>query len=227
MCGFGGKANIFDEEGNCLLNTPDFVKGLDYLKSFYQDKLAPKDSLNWGYTQTVESLYSGVTAFLWNEPEVVGTMKEHMKVGEWATAPSPKGPKGTFPHWGYQSYCIAKASQHKDAAWTFIKWAFSPEPSLFFSKEYSVLPVTKSAQADSFWKGEDFKAFFDTLNDPDRQLRVPEYHLPEAAEFLEKVSTEEYQKVLLGQETSQQAADKWADYLGKAQKKYLAARKKG
>jgi multiple sugar transport system substrate-binding protein len=53
MLNMMGHDDYFDAQGNSNLNSPDAIKGLQFLIDLYQNGYAPRDSVNWGFNEIV------------------------------------------------------------------------------------------------------------------------------------------------------------------------------
>ena len=58
MANMMGHDDYFDAEGNSTLNSPDAIKGLQFMVDLYQNGYAPRDSVNWGFNEIVAGFYS-------------------------------------------------------------------------------------------------------------------------------------------------------------------------
>ncbi len=78
MANMNGKGDYFDDDGNSTFNSPDAVKGLQFLVDLYQNGYAPKDSVNWGFNEIVAGFYSGTCAMLDQDPDALIAIAERM-----------------------------------------------------------------------------------------------------------------------------------------------------
>lgn len=93
-----------------------------------------------------------------------------------------------------------------------------------WNKRVGTLPVLKSAQKDPFYASPQFKGWFDELADPNMTpMRMPTY-LQEFAYFKDVLTLKTSQQALLGEISGDAMADQWADYMTKAQKKFLSSK---
>ena len=84
---------FISKDGRSMYDQPEAIEALEFYKKLYEDGSHP-DSIAWGYSEMVEAFYSGVTAMLIQDPEVVATCEEYMEEGTWDVAPLPVGPSG-------------------------------------------------------------------------------------------------------------------------------------
>ena len=209
-----GGASTWDSE--------PWVKGLTWYIDLYKDGLAPKDSVNWGFNETVAGFYTGQCAFLDQDPDALIAIAERMKPEQYGVATFPKGEAGkAFPTIGYAGWSMMEASENKDLAWKLIATLEGPEGNVPWNKMTGALPALKSAEQDPFYQSDAFKGWFEELADPDVVPTIMPTWLEEFAFFKDSLAISTGQKALLGEITPEELATEWAEYLTKAQQKYL------
>lgn len=217
-----GDNAFFDEDGNSTWSSEGWEKGLEWYVNLYKDGLAPKDSVNWGFNEIVAGFYTGQCAFLDQDPDALIAIAERMKPEQYGVTTFPKGPDGkAFPTIGYAGWSMMETSENKDLAWKLIATLEGPEGNVPWNKMTGALPALKSAENDPFYQSEAFKGWFEELGDPDVVPTIMPTYLEEFAYFKDSLAISTGQKALLGEITPQELAAQWADYLTKAQQKYL------
>jgi multiple sugar transport system substrate-binding protein len=225
MLNMMGHDDHFDAAGNSNLNSPDAIKGLQFLIDLYQNGYAPRDSVNWGFNEIVAGFYSGTCAMLDQDPDALIAIAERMDPADFAVAPMPLGPAGkSFPTIGYAGWSMFEASQHKDEAWRLIAHLSSPESNLEWSKFVGVIPIYEGAEQDPAFATEQYAGWFTELNDERWQPTSMPTYLEEFGYFADVVAVQTGQEALLGQRSAEDVADEWAEYLTAAQQKWLANR---
>jgi len=218
---------IFDEEGNCLLNGPGPVEGLQfYADLFLKHKVTPPTALTDGYREMISSFYSGVTAMYIHNNGSIGDQMLHLEEGQFGTRRLPDSPWGPMtPAVGSNGYAIYNGSKVKDAAWKLVSFFASQEQSSYWSSETGIMPANKLSQQESWFQDNVYnQAVFDTLGDKEH-LAQTLLHLPESATMDDELLRPELQLLLLGKQTAQETADNIAAELSKYQKEWLAERK--
>jgi multiple sugar transport system substrate-binding protein len=219
---FAGTNQWFDADNKCIINSPDHVAGLSFWNDLYQDRLSPPDSLNWGYTELVQAFWSGICGSCEQDPEVVGTCRDHgMDESSLTTAVMPAGPKARVAMPGIFFLSMAAGSKNKDAAWEFISFAAAPEQVLPYCKEVGIIPPVRQGLDDPLFTQGLFRPFMDMVNDPEILVDWAPGYLPEMAEFLEVETMVEQQKMLLKRQSPQETLERLADYMTRAQKRYV------
>ncbi|WP_413988034.1 ABC transporter substrate-binding protein [Labrys okinawensis] len=218
-----GDGTFFKQDGTSTMADPGWVKGVQVLTDLYKNGYAPKDSVNWGFNEIVTGFYSGTCAMLDQDPDALIAVADKMGKDDYDVAPMPKGPAGkTFPTLGYGSWSMFANSENKDLAWKLIATLDGPEGNIIWNKRTGALPVYKSAEKDPFYADPKFKGWFAELGDSNVVPLVMPTYLEEFAYFADSIAVKTTQQALLGQLTPEQLASQWADYLTKAQQKFLA-----
>jgi multiple sugar transport system substrate-binding protein len=224
---FGATMNgsnvFFTEDGTSTLADPNFVKGYTFLVDLYKNGYAPKDSVNWGFNEIVSGFYSGTCAMLDQDPDALIAVAERMNKDDYDIAPMPKGPAGkAFPTLGYASWAMFANTKDKDLAWKLIATLNGPEGNIAWNKRIGALPIYKTAEKDPFYADPKFRGWFAELADPNVTPTVMPTYLEEFGYFADSLAVKSSQQALLGEVTPDDMAKQWADYLTKAQQKYLA-----
>ena len=220
-----GSNEFFTKDGTSTFDSPGWVKGLTYVIDFYKNGLAPKDSVNWGFNEIVAGFYSGTCAFLDQDPDALIAIAQRMKPEDFGVMTMPKGPDGkTFPTIGFAGWSIMSASANKDLSWKLVETLEGPEGNIEWNKKTGALPVHKSAEKDPFYASEQFKGWFDELADKNAVPTTMPTYLEEFAFFKDSLVIKTSQEALLGDITPEDLAKQWADYMTKAQQKFLASK---
>ena len=218
-----GDGAFFDAEGNSTLTEPGWVGGIEYLAKLYQDKLAPPDSVNWGFNEIVAGFYSGTCAMLDQDPDALIAIEERMPAEDFGVVPFPKGPGGkAFPTIGYAGWAMFADSEHKEESWKLISFLSSKEANFQWNQRIGALPIFQGVEEDPFYGQEKFKGWFDSLADPNVIPLAMPSNLEEFAFFADSIVPRTSQELLLGQREAADVAGEWAAYLTEAQKKAMA-----
>ncbi|MFK0386586.1 ABC transporter substrate-binding protein [Agrobacterium sp. NPDC090273] len=220
-----GSNEFFTKDGTSTFDSPGWVKGLTYVVDLYKNGYAPKDSVNWGFNEIVAGFYSGTCAFLDQDPDALIAIAQRMKAEDFGVMTMPKGPDGkTFPTIGFAGWSMMAKSENKDLSWKLIETLEGPEGNIEWNKKTGALPVHKSAEKDPFYASEQFKGWFDELADNNAVPTTMPTYLEEFAFFKDSLVIKTSQEALLGDITPEDLAKQWADYMTKAQQKFLASK---
>jgi multiple sugar transport system substrate-binding protein len=211
----GNDDPFFTKDGKSVYRTAAAKKGFETQLKFYQD-CSPKDSIAWGFTDQINAFTSNITCFLMQDSDCVGTFKEKMKDGTWATAPMPVDAdtkQGTIGMgadlWGMTSY-----TANKDAAWKFLSYLDKPEVSAYFCKEYGVLPpCTNAYDIEPSFKSDIYAPYKYEFSKPDTYFGISDATQAYSSHDSEfgKTSDTDIQNVLAGKADMDQILSKWAD----------------
>lgn len=185
----------FTKDGKTIFAQPEAKKALEFYKSLYTET-APKDSIAWGFSETVQSFENGQTAILLQDPEVISTFNDDLQDSQWDVAPFPIGDSGqALLNNGYAGWGIAEQSKHADAAADFILFLSNSENNTYWAKSYSAIPIhTNAVEQDSYFKDSRFSVYLDMNTEADVYKFVSYPHQYQAyAEYLTLVD-DYYQK---------------------------------
>ena len=202
----------FDADGTTIFLRPEAAEVFEYVKKLYQDT-APADSVAWGFQDQCQAFATGVTAFLYQDPEVVAICQNDMDEGTWATAPLPLDDvSGQYPiSVGYAGWGVPVHSKHKAEAADFIMFLSNPENNVKFCLQYSVIPIHSSAaDLSDFFQSGPFAPYVVENNNPDNYYLVVGKNRPEDKEFGLQADSE-FVQVLTGDAEIQDVLDRWAD----------------
>ncbi len=160
--------------GDSIFSTPESQTAIDkYIELFKTG--SPESSVAWGYAEMVQAFTNGSTAFLLQDPEVIGVVNDSsLTEDQWSVAPNLVGPTGkaAWPMatagWG-----VAEASEHKEEAVKLVEW-LSGDASTTFAKENSLVPILAEAADDEFFKTGPWAAYVEMTSAPDTYLSVVE-----------------------------------------------------
>ncbi len=131
---YGGK--WFNEENTAgAVTDPGTIKGYELISDLINEyEVAPSPSAS--SEQAGISFESGKIAMNWSGTwDIRGTETTPSKWGfDWGVVMPPNGPEGQFPIAISNNWSIISRSQHKDAAWTFLKWWNSDKNQTYLAK---------------------------------------------------------------------------------------------
>lgn len=129
---------INEDQTEVLYDSEAGVQALTLWRDLYEQQGRPATSM----THDAEFI-GGQAAMIMDGPwDLPGFRKlEHI---DWGVAPLPAGPEAQVTYLAGEHLAIFKSTEHRDAAWTFVKWVTRPEVQAFFSRESGYLPVRQS-----------------------------------------------------------------------------------
>ena len=217
-------AKFFDDEGNCTLNQAGPVQALGWFADLYRKhKVTPPTAPTDVYKQMVGAFGSGITAMYIHNNGSMSDQLRDLGEGKFMTAPLPKGPDGyrvskNMPN----GYAMSSQSKNKDAAWKYLGYLGGPIGNSYRESKVGTLPVNRKVYEEAWLKDNKYSKAFEVelLGDPKYIFIFPAY-LPEWGGLVETFLTPEYQKVLLGEQSEQDAANHIAAKFTDAQKKWM------
>jgi multiple sugar transport system substrate-binding protein len=220
-----GNNVFFSPDGSSTLNGADWIKGTAWMVDLYKEGLAPRDSVNWGFNETVAGFYSGACAMVDQDTDALIAVAERMQPDQYGVAPMPKGPGGkAFPTVGYVGWSIFKSSARKDLSWKLIKVLNDPAGNLIWIKRVGALPVYKASEKSPIYSSDLLKGWFAELADPDEVPTIMPTNLPGFAYFADSLVVKTGQQALLGQISPEAMNRQWAAYLTKAKLKQMGGK---
>lgn len=135
------------------IDSSDSARGLRTERSMIEDGVSPQEVASWREQESQQAFFAGDSVFLrgwpymYALPEDTNTNVSQDQVG---IAPLPVAEEGmqSYSCLGGWNMYINSASEKKDAAWEFIKFATSPEQQKFRALEGSFLPSLRDLYDD-------------------------------------------------------------------------------
>ncbi len=219
-----GAGPWWDEDGNSIFDTPGAIKAIQQMIDLYNDGVAPPDSLNWAFNETVAGFYSGNCAFLNQDPDALIQIRENMADDDFGVAPHPLGRHGRItPMFGMIGWSIASTAADKDLAWEFVAAMTEPQVNVAWAKFLGIPPAVHLPANDPFYNDPLFDAFFTELENPEWDLLPWPAYLPGFSEFNDVLSVQTSQQALLGELTAEELGKTWADYMNKSYRDWKAS----
>ena len=137
---FGG--DIVDiAAGKTLINSPEATAGFQFISDMWlTDKSMPTEQqlAQYGYDGFLAGVAAMGVSGHWSVPDYSTV------AFKWDIAPMPIGPAGRATGLNSAGFVIAKDSKNPDAAWEFVKYAFSDAGQSELAKVGLAIPVRKS-----------------------------------------------------------------------------------
>jgi len=136
---------VISEDGEPSFDTPEVVESLRYYQSFFKDGLTA-DSVPEGFDIT-QGFVAGTHPMFFSGPWHMSLIDEQGGAdlkGKWDIAPMPKKETGTS-FVGGSDLVVFNGSDHKDAAWAFVKYLLRPDVQRKWYETVSDLPAVQSA----------------------------------------------------------------------------------
>lgn len=214
----------YDEEGNFLLNTDECVAAFEKWCDVYLKGYAPKDSLNWGFSEMVDNFVGGLTGTLLNDSEVTATLLSKMEASQWGVLPLPvsSADKKQYNATGSSyAYSVAASSEHPDEAIKLIDFLASTENNIEYCKMNGLIPIrTDVGDDDTYGPDGPYAVFLEELSQ-DNLVFPTTYGAFDYTDLHQGMFHNELQKYLLGQQSSADTLNNIGAELTKRMKAYL------
>ncbi|MBW3554697.1 MAG: ABC transporter substrate-binding protein [Gemmatimonadetes bacterium] len=147
--GFGGA--IMDEAGDVVVDSPEAVRALEWMRSLVERRLSPREVLTWHEEESRFAFQNGTAVFMRNWPYAYTLMgREGSRVaGDFDVAPMPAAPGGEpTTALGGSQLAISAHSDVPDAAWELLDYLTAPEQMLERAEVAGQLPSRPSLYDD-------------------------------------------------------------------------------
>jgi len=192
-------ADIYDKDGNVIIDSPETVEAMTFLKKMYDNGWIPPDSVTTGEKEQTDLFRDGkALAILMDGNSFYGSRDTYVNNFNWEFGPVLKG-KRDVTSGTVGSYAVSsKASDPKLAA-EWIKYVTDTENSVKLNKTVGYLPPLKDA--GSFYKDD---PTFQTLLERAAHVQVDPIFPSSSQAYI--ILAEEAQAVMTGDKTPEQAA---------------------
>jgi len=126
--GFGGR--IMDDSGRVVVDQPQGIQALRFMRALVDSGLIPRDALGWHEEESRLDFQNGRAALLRNWPYAYALLngKDSRVAGKFAVVPMPAAPGGSpSAALGGQQIAINAFTEHPDLAYRLIAYLTAPE----------------------------------------------------------------------------------------------------
>ncbi len=186
---------VMAEDGSVLINSAENVEALSYYVSFFQEGLAPLNSV--GGMELYTNFRSGFTPMFIGGPWMIKDIETYTPElkGKVAVAVLPMKKTATS-FVGGSDWCILKDSRNKAAAWKFIEYMSRPEVQIEWYRLTTDLPTRVDAWEDAFFSDKEMvKVFGQQLFDTKTPPRIQQW------EEIESLISREMERAVRGTNT--------------------------
>lgn len=145
---FGG--SFYDDSGNVSINSPEAIKGLQFLMDGFKDGYIPQDALEWKEEDGRNAFESGDLLFYRQWPYQYANDLEVLGTDKFDVAPLPSLDGNPFvPTLGGHNAAISTYSKNKATALKFLKWWSNAESEKYALETQTLAPITASLYEDA------------------------------------------------------------------------------
>ncbi|MEZ4733677.1 MAG: sugar ABC transporter substrate-binding protein [Caldilineaceae bacterium] len=204
---FGGE--IYDEDGNVIINSPETVASMAFLKKMYDEGWIPPDSVTAGGDIGAELFRAQkVLAVLTDGNRFYGSQETYIDNFGWAFGPILQQERqvtsGTVG-----SYAVSANAENPELAVAWIKHVTDSENSVMLNKTVGYLPPLQDAP--SYYEGEEG---FQTLLERASHVQVDPIFPSSSQAYL--ILAEEAQAIMTGAKTPEEGVQSMQDRIEKA-----------
>jgi len=204
---FGGE--IYDEEGNVIINSPETVAAMTFLKKMYDEGWIPPDSVTGGDEVGTELFRAQkVLAVLTDGNRFYGSQETYIDNFQWAFGPILEG-KRQVTSGTVGSYAVSANAEDPELAVAWIKHVTDSENSVTLNKTVGYLPPLQDAA--SAYEGEEG---FQTLLERASHVQVDPIFPSSSQAYL--ILAEEAQAIMTGSKTPEVGVQAMQDRIDKA-----------
>lgn len=225
---YAGDSRLFDDEGNCLLNSDKCVEGFEKYASIYWNNWTSKDSVTNSFKEMVAEFGAGTSMFINHNSSSLPNHKTNLGEGNFMNVAGPANDEtGDICTKGlsFVGFSVMSGAKNPEGAIEFIKYMGSADAESYLCQMEGRIPVNTGVYDDEWYQQDPYIKVYGEImaSDKTRYITHPIW-LPTWNEFRSRVEEPALQAVLLKEKTAKEALDEMAAYLTKAQKEYLASK---
>lgn len=217
-----GITTFWGPDGKTTINDPKNVAALQKIAALYK-KDTPSADVNNDYLKMTAEFDGGSIGMMQHN---LGSYPDHLKglgAGKFAGLTMPPSPSGNYnlvAGWT-GGLGVFKSTKHRDAAWKFTEFTSGQQGDTIWNKIVGQIPTNTDSQGEAWvQQNASLAQAIKVLAMPNTTIVNPPTYLPEYSSITKSETEPLWQKVLLGQMTSQQFLDTLAQKLNDAQAKY-------
>ena len=147
-------ARIFDENWNCLLDSPESIASLEYYVELM--KTAPKGISSFSHEEATSAIMQGLVGLWFDATALAPWIEDSSRsivAGKVGYLAPPAGPKGDYACVAGWNLALSEQSTKKDVAWQFIVYMLSRKMAPTYIANGGVVTRT-SILDDPFYQNE-------------------------------------------------------------------------
>ena len=195
---------IVDENGAPAIDRALAIDAIKWYSELYTvHKVVPESAPNDSYRQIMEGFKTGQTAMVWHHTGSLTEIAGALEPGkQFMSAVRPTGPKGNITRLSYLYNGLMK-EDNADAAWDWVSFWGELDPTIAFLEETGYFPASSQVAEDERITGNElYAAAIESL-----KIGGPEPNFVGYSSWTDNVVLPEFQKVLVGEATVEEAVD--------------------
>lgn len=225
--GAGYKGSFFDENNQCILNKPEFAEALDAYANIYKNKWVSGDSVNNDFNEMVAEFGSGTAMYIMHNSSSRSSHLQTLGEGNFAQTKPLANDEGRYyaPAMQPQIYAVTSchgADGNYDGAVKLVEFLAGKDAVSKLCQKLGRIPVNTACYETDWFKENPFFPLYQEIMEDSNYVQIQNpYWLTAYSNFIKNDMTTDFQAILLGEKTSQEVLDKWAEYLTTEQAEYL------
>ena len=225
--GLGYEGSYFDENGQCILGAPEFAEAMDAYVGIYKNGWVSGDCVNNDFNEMVAEFGAGTALYVMHNSSSEKNHKSNLGEGNYGVAKALTNDKGRYLTSAMQpnifSVCNKGADADYSGAMALISSLCSADIMNRMDQLMAKVPTnTDCYETDWFKNDTTMKLCMEIVEDENFvQIQNP-YWLTSYFTFINGDMITDFQAVMLGEMTSQECLNGWAEFLTAEQEAYLA-----
>ena len=225
--GLGYEGSYFDENGKCILNAPEFAEAMDAYVDIYKNGWVSGDCVNNGFNEMVAEFGAGTALYVMHNSSSEKSHKSNLGEGNYAVTKALTNDKGRYFTSAMQPNIFSICNKGEDAdysgAMALVEALCSAEMMNRMDQMMAKVPTNVACYETDWFKNDvTMQTCMEIVEDENFvQIQNP-YWLTSYFSFINGDMTTDFQAVMLGEMTSQECLDKWANFLTEEQAAYMA-----
>lgn len=168
-------SEIITEDNQAVVNEPEFVEAIDYLKEFVDNGASPNQDLGLELSQTFGG--EGVVPMFISGPwSITNINNETTDIeGDWSIRTLPEGPENNMSNTGGANLSVWSSSDNVEEAVNLIEHMTSTESLLTYYENTSSLPARMDTWDEEPFQGEYIEVFGEQLETSEHMPVIKEW----------------------------------------------------
>ncbi|GEK88460.1 multiple sugar transport system substrate-binding protein [Alkalibacterium putridalgicola] len=194
-------SELITEDGEAVLNEPEFVEAIEYLKQFTDNGASPSQDLGLELSQTFGG--DGVVPMFISGPwSMTNINNETTDIeGKWSVRTLPEGPENNMSNTGGANLSVWSSSENVEEAVDLIEHMTSTESLLTYYENTSSLPARMETWEEEPFQDELIQVFGEQLESSEHMPVIEEW----ASISQSYLST--FESIMIGGADTQEALD--------------------
>lgn len=194
-------SEIIDENGNAVLNQPEFVESIEYLNEFVEVGASPNQDLGLELSQTFGG--EGIVPMFISGPWSITNINQETTdiEGQWSIRTLPEGPVSNVSNTGGANLAVWSSSDNVEGAIDLIEHMVSVESLMTYYENTSSLPALEEAWNEEPLQEEFIAVFGEQLENSEHMPVIEEW------DAMSQAYLSSFEQILVGGADVQETLD--------------------